>query len=74
MHPERHAMTIPRDRGKFYWMQLEGAIASGADMIIPSDYFLYLPGMAGRMLRKEIPIQIAIPPPDPLPGMSKPKR
>jgi glycoprotein endo-alpha-1,2-mannosidase len=41
---------------------------------IPSDYYLYLTGMAARMLRKEIPVQIAIPPPDPLAGTSKPKR
>jgi glycoprotein endo-alpha-1,2-mannosidase len=108
MHPESHAMTIPRDRGRFYWRQLTGAIGAGADMIyvamfdemdegtsifktsnhppmgaspfvyfedgIPSDYYLYLTGMAARMLRKEIPVQIAIPPPDPLAGTSKPKR
>ncbi len=30
---------------------------------IPSDYYLYLTGMAGKMLRKEIPFQKSIPTP-----------
>jgi hypothetical protein len=30
---------------------------------IPSDYYLYLAGMAGKMLRKEIPLQQTVPAP-----------
>jgi glycoprotein endo-alpha-1,2-mannosidase len=30
---------------------------------IPSDYYLYLTGMAGKMLKKEIPLEKNIPPP-----------
>jgi hypothetical protein len=33
MHPESHAVPIPRDRGHFYWDQLVGAIQEGAEMI-----------------------------------------
>lgn len=89
MHPESKMPTIARDRGRFYWEQIAGAIGAGAEMFyiamfdeidegtaifktsndppegashferfekgIPPDYYLYLTGMAGRMLRKEIP-------------------
>jgi glycoprotein endo-alpha-1,2-mannosidase len=105
MHPDSQAEPVPRDRGKFYWKQLAGAIGEGADMIyvamfdeidegtaifktsndppvgassfvrfeagIPSDYYLYLTGMAARMLRKEIPVQSEPPPPV---MMTEPKR
>jgi hypothetical protein len=30
---------------------------------IPTDYYLYLTGMAGKMLKKEIPLEKNIPPP-----------
>ena len=30
---------------------------------IPSDYYMYLTGFAGKMLRKEVPFQMNIPPP-----------
>jgi glycoprotein endo-alpha-1,2-mannosidase len=96
MHPERSGSQIPRDRGRFYWQQLVGAIEEGSEMIyiamfdeidegtaifktsnnppvgaskferfeseIPSDYYLYLTGIAGKMLKKEIPFQENIPP------------
>jgi hypothetical protein len=31
---------------------------------IPNDYYLYLTGYAGKMLRKQIPFQDSIPPPN----------
>jgi glycoprotein endo-alpha-1,2-mannosidase len=95
MHPESTKAQISRDRGRFYWQQLVGAMTEGADMIyiamfdeidegtaifkttnnppvglshferfeqdIPSDYYLYLTGIAGKMLKKEIPFEINIP-------------
>jgi hypothetical protein len=97
MHPDSNKPSINRNKGKFYWQQLVGAIEEGADMIyiamfdemdegtaifkttnnppvgathfemfeeeIPSDYYLYLTGIAGKMLKKEIPIEKNIPPP-----------
>jgi len=97
MHPDSRAVQIPRNRGRFYWQQLTGAIQDGAEMIyvamfdeidegtaifkisghppvgaskfetfesdIPSDYYLYLTGFAGRILKKEIPFQSNIPMP-----------
>src|SRR5450432_149729 len=95
MHPDSKATPISRDRGRFYWQQLTGALDEGAEMIyitmfdemdegtaifkttqfppighskferfesgIPSDYYLFLTGMAGKMLKKEIPVQKNIP-------------
>ena len=97
MHPESNKGTIARNKGRFYWQQLVGAIEEGADMIyiamfdeidegtaifkttneppvgashfenfetdIPSDYYLYLTGIARKMLKKEIPLKKNIPPP-----------
>ncbi len=97
MHPESTKAKIARNKGRFYWQQLVGAVEEGADMIyiamfdeidegtaifktsneppvgashfenfepdIPSDYYLYLTGMAGKMLKKEIPLEKNIPPP-----------
>jgi glycoprotein endo-alpha-1,2-mannosidase len=88
---------IPRNRGQFYWKQLNGALAAGAEMIyvamfdeidegtaifkasknppsglsnfvtfeedIPADYYLYLTGYAGKILRKEIPLTAQVPAP-----------
>ncbi len=87
--------AIPRNRGEFYWNQLQHAIKSGAEMLyvamydevdegtaimkvsknppagkspfikfeegIPSDYYLYLTGYAGKMIKKKIPFQDNIP-------------
>jgi glycoprotein endo-alpha-1,2-mannosidase len=95
MHPESNKAQISRNRGRFYWQQLVGAIQEGADMIyiamfdeidegtaifkttnnppvgpshfesfepdIPSDYYLFLTGIAGKMLKKEIPLEKDIP-------------
>ncbi|HZK63441.1 MAG TPA: glycoside hydrolase family 71/99-like protein [Puia sp.] len=33
MHPDSHQAQIPRNRGRFYWQQLAGAIEEGAEMI-----------------------------------------
>jgi glycoprotein endo-alpha-1,2-mannosidase len=97
MHPASPMDQIPRDRGKFFWQQLAGAIQEGAEMLyitmfdemdegtaifkitndppvgqssflrletgVPGDYYLYLTGMAARMLRKEIPFRIDRPMP-----------
>jgi len=97
LNPSSQFDQIPRNRGRFYWKQLSGAISNGAEMIyvamfdevdegtsimkisqnppvgpsrfvtfeegIPSDYYLYLTGYAGKMLRKEIPFQGDIPMP-----------
>jgi hypothetical protein len=97
MHPAKPLDEIPRNRGKFFWQQLTGAMQKGAEMLyitmfdeidegtaifkitndppvgpssflhfeadVPPDYYLYLTGMAARMLRKEIPFQKDIPPP-----------
>ena len=97
MHPESTKGKIARNKGRFYWQQLTGAIEEGSEMIyiamfdeidegtaifkttndppvgdsyfekfepdIPNDYYLYLTGMAGKMLRKEIPLEKNIPPP-----------
>jgi glycoprotein endo-alpha-1,2-mannosidase len=95
MHPESTQAQIPRNRGRFYWQQLVGAIEEGSEMIyiamfdeidegtaifkttnsppvgsskfesfepdIPSDYYLFLTGIAGKMLKKEIPLEKNIP-------------
>lgn len=93
MYPEFPCNQIPRNNGRFYWQQLEGAISIGAEMIYvamfdeidegtaifkcaqtvpvgesvfvpledPSDLYLWLTGQAGKMLRKEIPVQKSIP-------------
>lgn len=91
MKPASPFDQIPRNRGKFFWAQLHGAMEAGVDMLyiamfdeidegtaifkiaknppvgassfvkfeddIPNDYYLYLAGMAGKMLRKKIPLQ-----------------
>lgn len=91
MHPESSVIPIPRNRGRFYWQQLSGAIGAGAEMIyiamfdemdegtaifktskdppgepgkfvrlekdIPADYYLFLTGMAAKMLKGQIPFQ-----------------
>lgn len=88
MNPKSPANQIPRNRGKFYWAQIAGAIQAGSEMLyvamfdeidegtaifklsknppvglsnfvtpepdIPADFYLYLTGKAGKMLRKEI--------------------
>ncbi|WP_285008210.1 glycoside hydrolase family 71/99-like protein [Pedobacter faecalis] len=88
---------IPRERGTFFWKQIEGAVRQGAQSIyiamfdeideataifkvsknppvgastfvsfeadIPSDYYLYLSGHAGKMLRRELPFRATPPPP-----------
>jgi hypothetical protein len=88
---------IPRNRGRFYWKQIVGAIGSGAKMLyvamfdevdegtaifkasknppvgassfvsfddgVPSDYYLYLTGCAGKMLRGKMPLREDPPPP-----------
>ncbi len=95
MHPESNKAPISRNRGRFYWQQLFGAMEEGSEMIyiamfdeidegtaifktsksppvglstfesfepeIPNDYYLFLTGMAGRMLKKEIPLDGNIP-------------
>ena len=95
LNPTDKFDRIPRNRGKFYWNQLQHAIKSGAEMIyvamydevdegtaimkvsktpptgkspflkfeegIPSDYYLYLTGQAGKMLKKKIPFSEKIP-------------
>ncbi|HLX91557.1 MAG TPA: glycoside hydrolase family 71/99-like protein [Puia sp.] len=95
MHPEKAMNQIPRNRGRFYWEQLTGALDEGAEMIyvamfdemdegtaifkmttnpplgvskfehfeggIPPDYYLYLTGIAAKMLKKQIPFQNDIP-------------
>jgi glycoprotein endo-alpha-1,2-mannosidase len=33
MHPESSALPIARNRGRFYWQQLSGAMGEGAEMI-----------------------------------------
>ena len=33
MHPEKASAQISRDRGRFYWKQLTGAMEQGAEMI-----------------------------------------
>jgi hypothetical protein len=84
---------IPRQRGRFYWSEISGAIHAGASMLyvamfdemdegtaifkctnhppagiqlcdyegMPSDYYLWLTGEAGKMLRNEIPFSTTIP-------------
>ena len=95
MHPESKISGISRNRGKFYWQQLVGAIEEGAEMIyvamfdeidegtaifkttkrppvglskfesfepgIPSDYYLFLTGLASKMLKKETALNKEIP-------------
>jgi glycoprotein endo-alpha-1,2-mannosidase len=95
MHPESSQVQIPRNRGRFYWKQLTGAIQEGAEMIyvamfdeidegtaifkttndppvgaskfvsfegdIPGDYYLYLTGMAAKILKGKIPFFTDIP-------------
>lgn len=97
MYPKDQFDKIPRNRGKFLWMQLSNAIKNGAEMIyiamfdevdegtaifkvsknppvgespfvkfeegIPSDYYLFLGGYAGKMLRKKVPFTSEAPPP-----------
>jgi len=99
MHPESSQAQIPRNRGRFYWKQLTGAIQEGAEMIyvamfdeidegtaifkttndppvgaskfvrfegdIPGDYYLYLTGMAAKILKGKIPPDTEIPLPPP---------
>ena len=82
---------IPRNKGNFFWMQIAGAIESGAEMIyiamfdeideataifkcshevpvgeskflpieneVKTDHYLWLSGMAKKMLSKQIPFQ-----------------
>jgi glycoprotein endo-alpha-1,2-mannosidase len=95
MNPKSPSNQIPRDRGRFFWMQIAGAVANGAQMLyiamfdevdeataifkiaktppigastfvsfeqdVPSDYYLYLSGYAGKMLRKEVPYRLNVP-------------
>ena len=97
MNPKSPSDQIPRNRGKFFWQQLSGAIKNGVEMLyvamfdevdeataifkisknppvgastflkfeddIPSDYYLYLSGYAGKMLRKELAFTADVPPP-----------
>ncbi len=97
MNPKDQFDKIPRNRGKFLWMQLSNAIKNGAEMIyvamfdevdegtaifkvsknppvgaspfvkfeedIPSDYYLFLSGQAGKILRKKVAFQEQAPPP-----------
>jgi glycoprotein endo-alpha-1,2-mannosidase len=97
MNPNSPSNQIPRDRGKFFWKQISGAISNGAQMLyvamfdevdegtaifkisktppvgastfvtfeddIPSDYYLYLSGYAGKMLRKQVPLRLDVPMP-----------
>jgi hypothetical protein len=98
LNPGSPFNQIPRNRGRFYWQQLTGAIADSARMIyvamfdevdegtaimkvsqdppvgaspfltfeagIPADYYLYLTGYAGKMLRHETPLLPDPPPPN----------
>jgi hypothetical protein len=85
---------IPRQKGRFFWMQISAAIKEGTKMLyvsmfdemdegtaifkcadtvpqgnfklqgyegMPSDYYLWLTGMAGKMLRKDMPFSDSIP-------------
>ncbi|MFP5081843.1 glycoside hydrolase family 71/99-like protein [Pedobacter sp. JCM 36344] len=95
MNPNSPSNQIPRDRGKFFWKQISGAISNGVEMLyvamfdevdegtaifkiskkppigastfitfeygIPSDYYLYLSGYAGKMLRKQTPFKLDVP-------------
>jgi glycoprotein endo-alpha-1,2-mannosidase len=97
MNPKAPMNQIPRDRGKFFWKQITGAITNGVQMLyvamfdevdeataifkisknppvgassfvtfeqdIPSDYYLYLTGYAGKMLRKQTPFRLDVPMP-----------
>jgi len=96
MNPRAPQNQIPRNRGKFYWKQIHGAIKSGAGMLyvamfdevdegtailkvsknppvglssfvtfeedIPNDYYLYITGYAAKILRKQVPLRIDVPP------------
>lgn len=87
--------SIPRQGGRFYWMQISTAINAGATMLYvamfdevnegtaifkcsdsppvgkvakfidmdgrPSDFYLWLTGEAGRMLRSEKPLTFELP-------------
>lgn len=98
MNPRAPSNQIPRDRGRFFWKQISGAVRNQAGMLyvamfdeidegtaifkisrnppvgastfvtfeddIPSDYYLYLSGYAGKMLRKQVPFT-SVPPPPP---------
>jgi glycoprotein endo-alpha-1,2-mannosidase len=95
MNPASPSNQIPRDRGRFFWKQISGAIHNGVEMLyvamfdevdegtaifkisksppvgastfvtfeegIPSDYYLYLTGYAGKMLRKQTPFTMEVP-------------
>jgi len=95
MYQKSPQNQIPRNRGRFYWQQMVGAIQSGAAMIyvamfdevdegtaifkisknpptglsnfvkfeddIPADYYLYLTGVAAKMLRKQISFSDTVP-------------
>ena len=95
MKDNAESNAIPRNKGKFFWKQISGAIESGVEMLyvamfdeidegtaiikiskkvpvgksifvpsekeIPTDHFLWLTGMAGKLLRGDIEFTNSIP-------------